>query len=178
MFSAPALHVMHALVGYLLQPVVWALLAATAVAALELGTLLAERVHALPRWRERGDGASFERLAVRRIERTDLLARLAPMLGLMGTLIPLGPGLAALGAGELDVLTTAMSVAFDTTVLGLLVGMVGFVAGRLRRRWYDETLDAIERRKASAGAGGEVGVIGGRTERAKGVEAGRAGIRP
>ena len=147
MFTAPVLHVMHTLVGYLLQPVVWALLLATAYAVLELGTLLAERLHALRRWRERGDGADFERLAVRRIERTDFLTRIAPMLGLMGTLIPLGPGLAALGAGELDILTTAMSVAFDTTVLGLLVGIVGFVIGRLRRRWYDETLTAIERRE-------------------------------
>ena len=66
------------------------------------------------------------------------------MLGLMGTLIPLGPGLAALGEGELRVLTTAMTVAFDTTVIGLLSGMIGFVLGRLRRRWYDNALTALE----------------------------------
>ena len=66
------------------------------------------------------------------------------MLGLMGTLIPLGPGLSALGNGELSILTTAMSVAFDTTVLGLFVGIIGFVLGRLRRRWYDEVLTSME----------------------------------
>ena len=66
------------------------------------------------------------------------------MLGLMGTLIPLGPGLAALGNGELSILTTAMSVAFDTTVLGLFVGIIGFVLGRMRRRWYEQVLNAME----------------------------------
>ena len=37
-----------------------------------------------------------------------------------------------------------MSVAFDTTVLGLLVGIIGFVIGRLRRRWYEKTLNSME----------------------------------
>lgn len=54
------------------------------------------------------------------------MAKLSPMLGLMGTLIPLGPGLAALGDGDVKILSTAMSVAFDTTVLGLLSGMGRF----------------------------------------------------
>ena len=66
------------------------------------------------------------------------------MLGLMGTLIPLGPGLAALGEGELSVLTTAMTIAFDTTVVGLLAGIIGFVLGRMRRRWYDAVIMGLE----------------------------------
>lgn len=70
------------------------------------------------------------------------------MLGLMGTLIPLGPGLAALGDGDVKILSTAMSVAFDTTVLGLLCGMIGFVIARLRRRWYDKALTQMEQVKA------------------------------
>ena len=37
-----------------------------------------------------------------------------------------------------------MRVAFDTTVLGLLIGVLGFSLGRLRRRWYDELLDELE----------------------------------
>ena len=64
----------------------------------------------------------------------------------MGTLIPLGPGLAALGEGELTILTTAMTVAFDTTVIGLLAGIIGFVLGRMRRRWYDSAMEELEMR--------------------------------
>lgn len=150
MFTSSSLSLMHQLVGYLLEPVVWLLLALVALCVLDIGTLLSERFFALRHWRVRGTHADFERLAIKRIERADFLTRIAPMLGLMGTLIPLGPGLAALGAGDLDVLTTAMSVAFDTTVLGLLVGVAGFVVGRLRRRWYSDTLEAIESRERTA----------------------------
>jgi biopolymer transport protein ExbB/TolQ len=67
------------------------------------------------------------------------------MLGLMATLISLGPGLTALSNGSLGQLAEAMLTAFDTTVLGLAAGVVGFIIGRLRRRWYDEALTRWER---------------------------------
>ena len=57
----------------------------------------------------------------------------------MGTLIPLGPGLTALGNGNIDILATALTVAFDTTVVGLLIGLVAYSMGRVRRRWYEQT---------------------------------------
>jgi len=78
-----------------------------------------------------------------RIGRADMLARVGPMLGLMGTLIPLGPGLAALGNGDVAELAAAVTVAFDTTVIGLAVGALGFCLGRARRRLYDRRLDAL-----------------------------------
>ena len=144
MFDGATFGVMHALVSYLLQPVIWALLLLTALSVVEIFTLLTERIIGIKRWQKSGDIDGFEALASRRIERTDFLTRIAPMLGLMGTLIPLGPGLSALGEGDLSILTTAMSVAFDTTVLGLLVGIIGFVIGRLRRRWYEHALNLME----------------------------------
>lgn len=145
MLSSVSIGLLHQLVAYLLDPVIWCLLLLAAVALFELGSLLAERMVGIKLSIKKGDIEAFESLARRRIERSDFLARIAPMLGLMGTLIPLGPGLAALGEGELSILTTAMSVAFDTTVLGLLVGIFGFVMGRLRRRWYDDALTSMER---------------------------------
>jgi len=144
MFDGSTFGIMHTLVSYLLQPVVFLLLVLTAWAVVEIATLFTERFIGLKRWRQSGAIEALEIVVAQRIERTDFLTRIAPMLGLMGTLIPLGPGLAALGEGELSILTTAMSVAFDTTVLGLLVGIVGFVAGRLRRRWYEQTLTQME----------------------------------
>ncbi|MCH2191356.1 MAG: MotA/TolQ/ExbB proton channel family protein [Gammaproteobacteria bacterium] len=144
LFDGSIFGVMHILVSFLLQPVIWALLLLTGIAIIELGICVAERTFALKRWSETENIIGFEELAMRRIERTDFLTRIAPMLGLMGTLIPLGPGLSALGDGNLSVLTTAMSVAFDTTVLGLLVGIIGFVIGRFRRRWYESTMRSIE----------------------------------
>ncbi len=144
MFSGFTIGFLHFIVTWLLHPVIWALIAVTIWALIELGVLLAEYFRTLPVLRENGEFRNVEHLAKRRIDHCDFLARIAPMLGLMGTLIPLGPGLAALGEGELTILATAVSVAFDTTVLGLLVGIAGFVMGRLRRRWYDELLSSIE----------------------------------
>lgn len=144
MFDTGLIALIHELVGWLLQPVIAALLLVVAAAVWETGMAVTERCFALRRMAANGDAKAVERLGRRRIERADLITRTGPMLGLMGTLIPLGPGLSALGQGNLEILATAVTVAFDTTVMGLLAGVVGFVLARLRRRWYDQVLDAVE----------------------------------
>ena len=78
------------------------------------------------------------------IEKTDAVVRLGPTFGLMGTLIPMGPGLAALGAGNIEVLAQAIIIAFDTTVTGLAAGSLAFIISKLRRRWYEEDLSNFE----------------------------------
>lgn len=78
------------------------------------------------------------------IERTDIVTRIGPTLGLMGTLIPMGPGLAALGAGDVNTLANAIIVAFDTTVVGIGSGAVGYFVSKIRRRWYEEDLSNID----------------------------------
>lgn len=154
MFDSGLIALMHPLVNGLLQPVIAALFAVVAVVLWDSGVAVSERLVALPRLAATGTVDSVSRLARRRIQRADVITRIGPMLGLMGTLIPLGPGLSALGQGNLEILATAMTVAFDTTVLGLLAGIVGYVLGRLRRQWYDRVLDDIEQRGAATLAGG------------------------
>lgn len=144
MFDSESINLMHLSVEWLLQPVVYALLAAVIIALWESGTAIGERFGGLRRMAASHSLKQIEQICRRRIERADLIARISPMLGLMGTLIPLGPGLAALGRGELQTLASAVTVAFDTTVLGLLAGIIGFMLGRLRRRWYDQLLDSLE----------------------------------
>ncbi|MEM8606992.1 MAG: MotA/TolQ/ExbB proton channel family protein [Myxococcota bacterium] len=131
-------------VDTLWTPVLLGLVATLFVALVDTGVAVGERVWGLAKLRSRGDAAYAEALARVRIGRADLLARIGPMLGLMGTLIPLGPGLAALGDGNVAVLAQAVTVAFDTTVLGLLVGVLAFIVSRLRRRWYEALLDTLE----------------------------------
>lgn len=70
--------------------------------------------------------------------------RLGPILGLAGTLIPLGPALVALSTGDVATLSAKLVVAFTTTVLGLLVGGACFAMHSLRRRWYMQDLNDIE----------------------------------
>lgn len=76
--------------------------------------------------------------------RTDILIRLGPIFGLLGTLIPLGPGLAALGAGDITTLAESLTIAFDTTVTGLSVGALAYVISKLRKQWYESDLIALE----------------------------------
>lgn len=135
---------LHDAVGWLLMPALAALVFGCAVAVVEAGIAVGERVSGLARLREAADVARIQRLARRRLERSDLLARIPPMLGLMATIIPLGPGLAALGQGDPAKLATAVTVAFDATVLGLVAGIAGLVIGKLRRRWYEELLESLE----------------------------------
>ncbi len=82
--------------------------------------------------------------AMKTLEKTDLIARLGPVLGLMGTLIPLGPGLSALGQGDVNALAQAVIIAFDTTVVGIAVGGIAFLLSKVRRRWYEKDLSSLE----------------------------------
>lgn len=149
MVSGLSQGLMHQITSLLLEPVIWALLFFVALAIYEVGICIGERWGGIRKLRDAGNRDALVLAGKRRIERADFITRLAPMLGLMGTLIPLGPGLAALGEGELRILTTAMTVAFDTTVIGLLAGMIGFVLARLRRRWYDQALHQLADRQSS-----------------------------
>ncbi|WP_022929630.1 MotA/TolQ/ExbB proton channel family protein [Patulibacter americanus] len=81
----------------------------------------------------------------RRLDGTRLLVRAAPALGLMGTLIPLAPGLEALGRGDIGALAADLRTAFAATVIGLLVGTVAFALTLVRTRVYTEDLAALER---------------------------------
>lgn len=78
------------------------------------------------------------------LQKTDIITRIGPTLGLMGTLIPMGPGLAALGAGDVNTLANAIIVAFDTTVVGIGAGAVAYFVSKVRRRWYEEYLSNLD----------------------------------
>lgn len=76
--------------------------------------------------------------------RNNTAAKISPMLGLMGTLIPLGPGVAALGQGDTLQLSNSLLVAFDTTVAGLAVAAVCMAVGKIRSNWYNDYLSALD----------------------------------
>ena len=67
---------------------------------------------------------------------TELIIRLGPMLGLLGTLIPLGPGIVALGQGDTVTLSNSMGLAFNTTIVGVASASLAYLASLIRRHWY------------------------------------------
>jgi biopolymer transport protein ExbB/TolQ len=88
--------------------------------------------------------ADFDFASLRRLERTRVLVRAGPALGLMGTLIPLAPALAGLADGDVAQLSRNLRVAFSVTVLGLVVGAVAFAISLVRDRLYGQDLSDLE----------------------------------
>jgi len=82
--------------------------------------------------------------AASRLARMQLGVRVGPMLGLMGTLIPLGPALTGISRGNIEEMTHHLVVAFSTTVLGLFVGGTCYGIWLIRRQWYARDLADIE----------------------------------
>ena len=80
----------------------------------------------------------------KRTKFSEVIAKIAPMFGLLGTLIPLGPGLIALGQGDTKTLSESLLIAFDTTVAGLISGAVAFVITAIRNRWYEKYMVGLE----------------------------------
>ena len=78
------------------------------------------------------------------LQKTDIITRVGPTLGLMGTLIPMGPGLAALGAGDVNTLAQSLTVAFNTTIVGIGSGALCYVIGKIRSSWYDRYLSDLD----------------------------------
>ena len=76
--------------------------------------------------------------------KTDILVRLGPIFGLLGTLIPLGPGLSALGTGDITTLAESLTIAFDTTVTGLTIGALAYLVSKYRKQWYESDLTTTE----------------------------------
>jgi biopolymer transport protein ExbB/TolQ len=88
--------------------------------------------------------AEYDYRSLRRLERTRILVRMGPTLGLMGTLIPLSPALAGLADGDVATLTENLRVAFGVTVAGLLVGAIAFAISLVRDRLYAQDYSDVE----------------------------------
>ena len=72
------------------------------------------------------------------------LSKMGPMLGLMGTLIPMGPALVGLSTGDISSMAYNMQVAFATTVVGLFSAAIGFITQQVKQRWHTQDLNRLE----------------------------------
>lgn len=88
--------------------------------------------------------AEYEIAADRDLSTSKLLSKLGPMLGLMGTLIPMGPALAGLATGDIESMARNMQVAFSTTVTGLVAAAIGFITQQVKQRWYQQDMTNLD----------------------------------
>ena len=79
--------------------------------------------------------SEFESRVKSRCERTERLVKIGPALGLMGTLIPLGPALLGLAQGDLNTLAANLVDAFSTTVVGLTTAIIASFVLAAQKRW-------------------------------------------
>lgn len=88
--------------------------------------------------------ADFEIGADKDLATSKTLSKMGPMLGLMGTLIPMGPALVGLSTGDIASMAYNMQVAFATTVVGLFAAAIGFITGQVKQRWYLKDMTDLE----------------------------------
>ena len=88
--------------------------------------------------------ADYEIGADKDLATSKTLGKMGPMLGLMGTLIPMGPALVGLSTGDIASMAYNMQVAFATTVVGLFAAAIGFITGQVKQRWFLKEMTDLE----------------------------------
>ena len=88
--------------------------------------------------------ANFEIAADKDLAISKTLTKLGPILGLMGTLIPMGPALVGLATGDISSMAYNMQVAFATTVVGMVIAAVGVITLQVKQRWYAREINDLE----------------------------------
>ena len=87
---------------------------------------------------------TFENDAEKDVVTSKLLAKVGPVLGLIGTLIAMSPALTGLSQGDISKMASNMQVVFATTVVGLVVSLVGLVTLQFKQRWYAKEVNQLD----------------------------------
>ena len=86
----------------------------------------------------------FENEAEKDLSVSRLLAKIGPILGLIGTLIAMSPALVGLSTGDISGMAYNMQVVFATTVIGLVVSAAGLITQQFKQRWYAKDVYNLE----------------------------------
>jgi biopolymer transport protein ExbB/TolQ len=146
---------LYALTRLFMTPVLLLILAALIYAFVSLGAFTVEA------WqRRRGHYRSplnehrlkatddLELWIMQRLEWLRITSRSAPMLGLVATMIPMGPALLALTRSDAQGVGDNLVVAFSAVILALVSASITFFILTIRRRWLLQELRDIERNRA------------------------------
>ena len=87
---------------------------------------------------------NFENDAEKDVVTSKLLAKVGPVLGLIGTLIAMSPALTGLSQGDISKMASNMQVVFATTVVGLVVSLVGLVTLQFKQRWDAKEVNQLD----------------------------------
>ena len=88
--------------------------------------------------------SSYEHVAEKDLTLSKLLTKIGPVLGLVGTLIAMSPALVGLSSGDIAGMAYNMQVVFATTVVGLVISLVGLITLQYKQRWYTRDVSILE----------------------------------
>ncbi len=71
------------------------------------------------------------------------VSRLAPMLGLIATMIPMGPALKSLSNGNVQEISDNLIVAFSAVIFGLTTASLTFWIATVKKNWLAKELVII-----------------------------------
>lgn len=86
---------------------------------------------------------NFEIFTTKDLTISRLLAKMGPVLGLVGTLIAMSPALVGLSTGDIGGMAYNMQVVFATTVVGLVISAIGLITLQYKQRWYAKDVNNL-----------------------------------
>ena len=98
-------------------------------------------------------GASEDELevfALKKLEALRIVTRVAPMLGLIATMIPMGPALQALADGNIQGISENLIIAFAAVIWGLIIATLTFWPATVKKRWLAAELINIRKLQEKA----------------------------
>ena len=90
------------------------------------------------------DFDELELFAFKQLEFLKLVTKVAPMLGLIATMIPMGPALKSLADGNIQGIPQNPPPPFAAVIFALAAASLTFIAVSIKKRWLAQDLVAIK----------------------------------
>ena len=95
----------------------------------------------------RNDNDALELVAYKKLELISIVTRVAPMLGLVATMIPMGPALKSLSDGNIQGISENLIIAFAAVIFSLITASITYAIASKRKGWYaGEIVDIVQRK--------------------------------
>lgn len=82
--------------------------------------------------------------ALTRLEKARIVTRVAPMMGLVATMVPMGPALKSLADGNVQGISENLVIAFSAVIFGLITASITFWIAAVRKRWMSTELNDLK----------------------------------
>jgi len=86
------------------------------------------------------DVDSLELFAFKKIETAAIVTRVAPLLGLVATMITMGPALKSLADGSVQGISENLMIAFSAIILALISASITSLITSKRKGWYAQEI--------------------------------------